>query len=181
MAKVLRWTNFQHGKVSLVTINLKAERVKKTLIHKAKVKKQYSRLLRKIGKEKAHESGMDMDDEESPRFEESDIDMTKSTGRGVILRDEDIPMYSPSIVKKRKEPEATSDEDVVMENDRRSSRLKDIKDRKKIKLDPEDVERKRQKREEERRIWRRKTNKGQPNLNGRIKVLLGKIKDRNTL
>ncbi|KAK9894692.1 hypothetical protein P389DRAFT_181346 [Cystobasidium minutum MCA 4210] len=182
----------------------KFEKIKAGLIHNAKIKKQYAKMLKREGlvggsgdakmdTEEGNTDG-DMEAEDLPSIP------SKRKGKGRARNPDDMEQDGPSptkpVLRKRKSSELERDEEHSpddMDSDdadgpapgpdlpstshiHPSRRDADPEPRhKRPRISEAEIDEKREKRKKDRLAWGKKTRKGQPNLGSRMDVLLGKI------
>lgn len=167
------------------------EKIKAGLIHNAKIKQQYAKVLKREGLGGA-ESKMDLEedsaDEIDQPMETEDLASTSSRrkGKGRMRNPDDMEQDGPSptkpVLRKRKSSELERDPDDMLSDDEAgpapgpdmpssstyvhpTRRDADPEPQhKRQRISEEELDEKREKRQRERKAWGKKTRKGQPNL-----------------
>lgn len=184
----------------------KFEKIKAGLIHNAKIKKQYAKMLKREGLD-GGDSRMDTEEEDNNAEGDAPMEIedpgsitSRRKGKGRMRNPDDMDQDGPSptqpVLRKRKSSELERAPDDMSSDDEAgpapgpdvpssstyvhpSRRDVDPEpQRKRQRTSEAEIEQKREKRNRDRLAWGKKTRKGQPNLGSRMGVLLGKV-ERN--
>lgn len=123
------------------------------------------------------DNSMEVDTPRSTQFPSGSLSPSESLRKRKASEElEEVVAHEPA-------PEASTSQAPYIHPSRRTGQLRPkkpakepatLRQPKKAKRTPEEIEQLRQRRERERQSWARKTKKGQPNLNARMDVLLSK-------
>ncbi|KAI5475137.1 hypothetical protein MNV49_001881 [Pseudohyphozyma bogoriensis] len=170
--------------MAVLTYHL-SDKIKKTLIHKANVKKQYAKILKeegysegsgangaKLGERKSRAKEEEEGDSEDEDDDDEEDDNAPRRGSNRPAAD----AHAHGNNKRPRNDNAAASRPQPSTSTHTSTSSTPAPPAKKPKLSEADIDKLREGRKKERRVWAERGRKGQPKLGNRVEMLLGKIK-----